>query len=632
MSHRLLGIVVLTGCCLLESWSAGAYDISGHYYTSMAVMEATLAQDPQKLSSDKIALIGFCAELPDEVHELDAATAYKDCSSHAANATSLLFHFQTSSAGAGRVATVQQLLHGLTGGSAEAVRDAAYDVTVRLLETVTKQNNSGGIVDPDDLCALGFALHLLADSIAHVTFNYPASCAEAQMYPTGRGHALDVHYPDYVLYEPAGVIANAGRKIWYVVGLQQIFGALPSLNSTTMRSTDDCRVSGTSRLDQWKFFATYLEGLLLKYRVNATLLDSPQPILDPFVIQMSPLSPADAARFYGQLAKAQSVLNAKIDAVVRLSSEAGETDYGEERMQDKLPNSSSYRPERLGFFEREPYCDDYVRKHVSLGDISRHMQPNCETTWQRYETVARQSVTLLEQTKKYLYPLRAYTKFSYTPVVFRATNDCADDPKVAPATPTSTPTTTPTPTPTKTPAWPPTRTSTWTAIATPGWTSTPTPTAIGTPDVGEIFFRTNRALLTSNEVCKYCRPNVDVGWKALDRIVIGESHKIPGMKVIVVSGYADERGTDAYNCKLAEDRAEWVRTVLERGGVSMARIQLAVYGKRGAKACRSIGTGTVLESEDCWQQDRKVRIAIGPVTSTANSPSINLYCGTDRGQ
>ena len=69
MSHRLLGIVVLTGCCLLESWSAGAYDISGHYYTSMAVMEATLAQDPQKLSSDKIALIGFCAELPDEVHE-----------------------------------------------------------------------------------------------------------------------------------------------------------------------------------------------------------------------------------------------------------------------------------------------------------------------------------------------------------------------------------------------------------------------------------------------------------------------------------------------------------------------------------------------------------------------------------
>ena len=49
------------------------------------------------------------------------------------------------------MATVQQLLHGLTGGSAEAVRDAAYDVTVRLLETVTKQNNSGGIVDPDDL-------------------------------------------------------------------------------------------------------------------------------------------------------------------------------------------------------------------------------------------------------------------------------------------------------------------------------------------------------------------------------------------------------------------------------------------------------------------------------------------------
>lgn len=178
---RAVLVLAFTSLPLVVPLRAQAFDVAGHYYSSTAVLLATLTQDPQALSPKEIRVIGFCTELPDEVHELDAVTAFKDCSSPSdlGNAAQLLFHSPRPSAGARRVATVQQLLHGLTGGSAQATLNAAVDLVARLLNRVTQEHNLG-TTNPNDLCAFGFSLHLLGDSIAHDTFDYPCPYRKAQ--------------------------------------------------------------------------------------------------------------------------------------------------------------------------------------------------------------------------------------------------------------------------------------------------------------------------------------------------------------------------------------------------------------------------------------------------------------------
>jgi len=87
--------------------------------------------------------------------------------------------------------TVHHYLHALTDGDAAAATQAA----TRTLQTLLDQGNPPDIVDPNRVCAAGFAVHLLGDSFAHRRLRNPS------MYAAGMGHFRDNHDPDYVLYD-----------------------------------------------------------------------------------------------------------------------------------------------------------------------------------------------------------------------------------------------------------------------------------------------------------------------------------------------------------------------------------------------------------------------------------------------
>jgi hypothetical protein len=101
-----------------------------------------------------------------------------------------------------RMVAVQQLLHGLTGGEATALQDVAEKTVKRLAKPIV--DRGGRTPTSDELCALGFAYHLLGDSFAHQTIDKPKT-GEWRMYETGYGHLRDFHNPDYPLYDLTGV-------------------------------------------------------------------------------------------------------------------------------------------------------------------------------------------------------------------------------------------------------------------------------------------------------------------------------------------------------------------------------------------------------------------------------------------
>ena len=76
----------------------------------------------------------------------------------------------------------------------------------------------------------------------------------------------------------------------------------------------------------------------------------------------------------------------------------------------------------------------------------------------------------------------------------------------------------------------------------------------------------------------------------------------PNMK-LVISGHCDERGSEAYNMGLGENRASTVKETLVQHGVSEDRIRIISYGKE-QPFC------TTAEDEACWQQNRRAHFAL----------------------
>jgi outer membrane protein OmpA-like peptidoglycan-associated protein len=72
-----------------------------------------------------------------------------------------------------------------------------------------------------------------------------------------------------------------------------------------------------------------------------------------------------------------------------------------------------------------------------------------------------------------------------------------------------------------------------------------------------------------------------------------------------IEGYASSTGTVAYNLRLSGYRADWVREVLIRKGISKDRILLAVPWGELYPACLE-------DTEDCHAQNRVVRFAYQP--------------------
>ena len=69
--------------------------------------------------------------------------------------------------------------------------------------------------------------------------------------------------------------------------------------------------------------------------------------------------------------------------------------------------------------------------------------------------------------------------------------------------------------------------------------------------------------------------------------VMGEN---PSMHV-VVDGYTDSIGSDAYNLKLSERRAEAVRDLMVQKGISASRITTHGYGKSRPVASNNTAEG-----------------------------------------
>ncbi|PJZ58572.1 hypothetical protein [Leptospira barantonii] len=175
---------------LLLCHSLNAYQEDGHFYTVQTVLNNF--HTPSPLTKDEIALVAFCTQLPDEVPELDAITVYKKLAlKHPFDYLLWVFTDHGSPKTLGRMAEVQQLLHGLTGGDSEHLRNVALVTLDRLRNDLTSKKEK----PPEKLCALGFAFHLLGDSFAHRKLRN-----DKKMYPTGRGHASDMTLPDHPVH------------------------------------------------------------------------------------------------------------------------------------------------------------------------------------------------------------------------------------------------------------------------------------------------------------------------------------------------------------------------------------------------------------------------------------------------
>jgi peptidoglycan-associated lipoprotein len=81
-------------------------------------------------------------------------------------------------------------------------------------------------------------------------------------------------------------------------------------------------------------------------------------------------------------------------------------------------------------------------------------------------------------------------------------------------------------------------------------------------------------------------------------------------------GFADPRGSDAYNLDLGMSRAESARQYLAQSGVSEARVQLATCGEHEANG----------HDEATWAYDRRVELTL------VGEPLPNAQCTASRMQ
>lgn len=184
MTPRMLALVLLAAA-LLAARPASAYRWDEHYYT------VRLAFGPR--AGGEVA--SLCAQLADESPELGAISVYRRLMKHPLDYAAWTLGADGPDETVGRMVTVQQLAHGLTGGSPAAVRAVARAAAKTLGAAANAEKDPERRADAQ--CALGFAMHLFGDSFSHVRIKNPA-----RMYPTGLGHFFDATTPDQPLSSP----------------------------------------------------------------------------------------------------------------------------------------------------------------------------------------------------------------------------------------------------------------------------------------------------------------------------------------------------------------------------------------------------------------------------------------------
>ena len=98
------------------------------------------------------------------------------------------------------------------------------------------------------------------------------------------------------------------------------------------------------------------------------------------------------------------------------------------------------------------------------------------------------------------------------------------------------------------------------------------------------------------------------GKAAIDSQVVGKLAQIQKLEVVLVTGHTDRLGTEAYNQKLSQRRADAVRDYLVSKGVDKAKIETIGMGeKQPVVQCDQKNMKQLIE---CLQPNRRVDVQV----------------------
>lgn len=104
------------------------------------------------------------------------------------------------------------------------------------------------------------------------------------------------------------------------------------------------------------------------------------------------------------------------------------------------------------------------------------------------------------------------------------------------------------------------------------------------------------------------------GKKKLDDELVGKMKEYPQVEVVLVTGHADRIGTDAYNQKLSQRRADALKAYLVDQGVEANRIETAAKGEsEPVVSCDNVKgkvSGKNKKLVECLQPNRRVVVEV----------------------
>lgn len=104
------------------------------------------------------------------------------------------------------------------------------------------------------------------------------------------------------------------------------------------------------------------------------------------------------------------------------------------------------------------------------------------------------------------------------------------------------------------------------------------------------------------------------GKKKLDDEVVGKMKEYPQVEVVLVTGHADRIGSDAYNQKLSQRRADAVKDYLVGQGIEVKRLETAAKGEaEPVVSCDDVKgkvSGKNKKLVECLQPNRRVMLEV----------------------
>jgi hypothetical protein len=337
---RVIVTLVATVMAAGAASTANAFEPAGHFYT---IYHIATAAPLSSLSEQERRWLAFCAELPDLASDLNAVTVYQEVTTHPIDWLLWAYGDNADPAEVRRMVTVQQLLHSLTGATRAKSNEVGLSTAALLAAAVD------GTHDDASICALGLALHLVGDTYAHREIS-----DNDHMYPTGRGHALDLHYPDYVLCDRFQDSAHATH--------------------TCVAPSSPCgppNSGAVSRFCQWAGYPSDIATALSSLQVNGDLISSAMEV--------------PGTRIYAMRQEAQDSNN-----------------WLEGRTQAVLasPDNTVY-PTFRAFFKDHPSSEpcqtviDAARSNYGLGLAPLHpAQLDCRLIWDKFVTAEMTALSI----------------------------------------------------------------------------------------------------------------------------------------------------------------------------------------------------------------------------------------------